>query len=217
MKWKDVLLNYYYESKNRLERTSWTAAWKMLTIHIIKSRGNCSLLRPNILSAMLSNQVHQQVCFQTLCIACQKHVSDFRPRWATPSWQLGPSVFQTLTTLCKSRLFIRAHLNYLQIPRLHNDTRSSRRLHVHSVLNYRVSQKAEFLEYLNDYELLEDSPPSLQLFNDLSTLLAILRAGRSGVSIPSRAGHASLPQKRPDKLRGPPSHVYNWYCVLSQG
>jgi hypothetical protein len=49
-------------------------------------------------------------------------------------------------------------------------------------------------EYLNDYELLEDSPPSLQLFNDLSTLLTILQAERSGVSIPSRAGHVSHPQ-----------------------
>jgi len=132
--------------------------------------------------------------FQTLCIAFQKHVSDFRPRWATLSWHLGPSVFQTLTVLCKSWLFIRAHFIYSQIPRLHNDTWSSRRLFVHTVLIYRVSQKAEFLEYLNDYELLEDSPPSLQLFNDLSTLLTILRAERSGVSVPSTAGHVSLPQ-----------------------
>jgi len=129
-----------------------------------------------------------------MCIAFQKHVSDFRPRCATPPRHSVPSVFQTLTVLCKSGLFIRAHFIYLQIPKLHNDTGSSRRLFVHTVLNYRFSQKAEFLEHLNDHELLEDSPPSLQLFNDLSTLLTILRPERSGVSIPSRAGHVSLPQ-----------------------
>jgi len=140
----------------------------------------------------LKSSIPTSFSFLTLCIAFHKHVSDFRPRWATPSWHLGPPVFQTV--LCKSRLFIRAHFIYLQIPRLRNDTGSSRRLFVHKVLNYRISQKAEFIEYLYDYELLEDSPPSLQLFNDLSTLLTILRAERSEVSIPSRAGHASLPQ-----------------------
>ena len=126
-------------------------------LHIITSRGTSNI----ILSVLLSNQAQQQV---SVSKQCASHVSDFRPRWATPPWLSVPSVYQTLTLLCISRLFIGAHAIYLQIPMLHNDTRSSRRLFVNTVLNYRVPQKAEFLEYLNDYELLEDSPPSLQPF-----------------------------------------------------
>jgi hypothetical protein len=148
---------YYYYSKNRLERISWTASYKILYLHIITSRGTSNI----ILSVLLSNQAQQQV---SISKQCASHVSDFRPKWATPPWLSAPSVFQTQTVLCTSRLFIGAHAIYLQVPSLHNVTGSSRRLFVNTVLNYRVSQKAEFLEYLNDYELLQDSPPSLQPF-----------------------------------------------------